>query len=150
MMISWCNSFHCIFFRWHFSYEGKCSDIAVLDDALQNGVKSEAFRSTIGWIANELSVLASLEEQVCSMKVAYLSIMCLSNVFFSSSLSFADKWDSWNQRFLTGTVCISEGDWLPVSKISHRSNIKSFSIARRTYPLVTVLDKRVDGLENVS
>lgn len=47
-----------------FRYQGKCLDNTVLDEALQNGVKSETFRSLVGWIANELSVLANLEEQV--------------------------------------------------------------------------------------
>lgn len=50
------------------SYEGDCLQASVVDELLENGVNSTAFRSLITWITNELGGLLDLDEQVIKTK----------------------------------------------------------------------------------
>lgn len=60
----------CIIFDWdECSYQGECLQASVVDELLENGVNSAAFRSLITWITNELGSLLDLDEQVTKIKL---------------------------------------------------------------------------------
>lgn len=50
--------------RFRFSYQGECLQTAVMEDVLEHGVNSTAFRSLVTWLTNDLGVLLDLDEQV--------------------------------------------------------------------------------------
>lgn len=47
------------------SYQGDCLQPDVVNEILDNGVDSSAFRLLITWITTELGSLLDLDEQVC-------------------------------------------------------------------------------------
>lgn len=55
-------------FDFHFPffcrYQGDCLQESVLEEAIQNGANSTAFRSLIAWLAAELGILTNLDEEV--------------------------------------------------------------------------------------
>lgn len=46
------------------SYQGECLQASVVDELLENGINSAAFRALVTWITNELGGLLDLDEQV--------------------------------------------------------------------------------------
>lgn len=47
-----------------------------MEDVLENGVNSTAFRSLVTWLTNELGVLLDLDEQVRYDMIMKITIMC--------------------------------------------------------------------------
>lgn len=59
----------CVSFDLECSYQGECLQASIVDELLENGVNSAAFRSLITWITNELGSLLDLDEQVAHFYV---------------------------------------------------------------------------------
>lgn len=48
----------------HKRYQGNCLQVSVVEELLDQGIKSNDFRSLIYWITNELGGLLNLDEQI--------------------------------------------------------------------------------------